>query len=425
MQPAGARQPDSRRRCMGVCRKGSLQQQEVDLAAGAAASPWEPLIGSPARKASGAAPHTLRRSVATSYEMLTTLNHLPPTKLSFYQERSRPHQCTPVFLMCLNTNGKPPSAAVTAGATSTVALQIKRKWALRQSYHRMSLENTPNMSTNPLDQPVFTRNKCSAAGHSGDRTAMYGHSACGARGGAGVRLSCVCGTERLGPHARGGHACGMVCCSCGADMLSMALQVCDVWHHVHVCEPLRVAVAASGESLAAAASGAAATHGDDPAGDDGSAPPAADVAQGSGVTADPADRSMGGVSEPQDVDMRDAADTTCGQAEGVDANGSAAAAAGSRVGDAAVPEGQRGEAAGVAAVDGRNGGEARGGGGAGGLLVEGRGGSGWFPRSAWVSTQERLKAAVHALLPKEFAQPSEGPGVPLEPSVWREPGMPL
>lgn len=71
-----------------ACRKGSLQHQAVDLAAGTGPSPWAPLLGKPAPRVAGAAPtEQLPATVATTYRKLINLQHIPPTKMSFFQVR--------------------------------------------------------------------------------------------------------------------------------------------------------------------------------------------------------------------------------------------------------------------------------------------------------------------------------------------------
>lgn len=73
------------------CRKGSLQHQAVDLAAGTLTSPWAPLLGNPTLPASGtSAQPRSAPTIATSYRKLISLQHIPPTKMSFFQARCPP-----------------------------------------------------------------------------------------------------------------------------------------------------------------------------------------------------------------------------------------------------------------------------------------------------------------------------------------------
>lgn len=139
-----------------------------------------------------------------------------------------------------------------------------------------------------------------------------------------------------------------------------------MWNTAGVCEPLRAAIAASGEAAAAAPT----FHVPHPDSDE---PPAAPSHEAAGLG--------------EDVTMRDV-DDAAGVDPGAPTETEAAAAAGT-VGWG-VLEGAEAGAAGAAPVQG--------------LLREGGGSSGWFPRQAWAQAQERLAAVVHSLLPGEEEQ---------------------
>lgn len=193
--------------------------------------------------------------------------------------------------------------------------------------------------------------------------------------------------------------------------------MCDVWDKGDVCESLRCVVAASGETLGSVtryteAEPAAAPHDAAAAAAARDAPPQGTAAPDAAA---PAEASTAAAAAPEDAEMQDA-DAAAPAHPPAAAPTNVAAAGPADAGEAADQGG--GEEAAAAQGSGVVGGGGSGAAGAQddamdgagatevvqGLLGDGRGSSGWFPRNAWLQAQERLEAAMHGLLPGESEQ---------------------
>eukprot|EP00892_Ulva_mutabilis_P003772 jgi/Ulvmu1/1767/UM118_0006.1 len=311
--------------------KGSLQQQALDLAAGAATSPWAPLLSGPGMHAAACGTHAATggvvpaQTITTSYKKLTTLQHIPPTKVSFFQvcDMWHTHVCDAL------------RAAAAVSGESLVDLA-----------------------------PAGSAEAPTPAADSGAAAVPQ------PAGGAAAALDTR------------GHAAP------AADVV-----MCDVQHE-------------------ADAAGAA----DEPrsGGESGTAAALANTA--CAQAADCGGASFGTAAAAA-VDPCTNGGTAASHGDAVAAVASTARQPGSERSAACWGSGTAAEqtqcAAAWAAPGGSGGGpwdsaagpaEASAGGeGVAGLLLEGYGSSGWFPEDAWADAQERLAAALHALLPEGFA----------------------